>query len=455
MSPRPPKNGAGVRPNNCKPRKKGQIVNQPLSTEDTAAMEADIMDYTRRRNLGAPTYHHQYGKVSQINSKDGHDRSMPFYIGMWAEIGRFAWQVGTEKGTQTATICSDKLRPRNCLPMDDEIICLFWQHKGLSRFVACTDKDKNQVIYQNGPHKGKPVMGACDYLPDSTKNQKGGWSAPTCLQKCRSAIRTLHRHCFPNDAKQYTDACYSCYEKNVALGGPIDWASVDKRQFFGCLRCGVKCNLNPCGDPSLSAYCEGWYKRMYTILQQQHTVKGALQLTPKQVREIREYLTRPGPDSFRRFQLWVMFLMGIRLFLRFDEVTDVEMAHFRIQCFAVLESEIRIDKLVLFVNGKADLEDITLSIFRDDENKEFCLVRALLIYLAMARITKGLLFPKYENLKFNLDPRNTPNNFTLANDDGIPYTRFLDDLKVRICIFDRNTKEHCYSLFIVLLYRKL
>ena len=123
-----------------------------------------------------------------------------------------------------------------------------------------------------------------------------------------------------------------------------------------------------------------------------------------------------------------MTLLGMRCFLRGEEICSVELDHFCTECSVVQQEEKRIDQIVLRVQGKADTEEQYLSIYRDDENTEFCLVRLLMIYIAKAKITGGFLFPNFEDLEANLDDNNKP---TEAFDVSYCYEKFLRNLKVR------------------------
>jgi len=225
----------------------------------------------------------------------------------------------------------------------------------------------------------------------------------------------------------YKDACDSCWKTNAALQC-IDWNDCEGRKWIACDRCNFHA-VRPRGDPTTDLRFTRTFDEVQYKLGARHHEKGALHMTVMQVRQLRKHiLSKGGKHSFMHFQMWVMSLVAIRCFLRAEEAISLELDFFRTECTVLHEESDRIDEIVLKVKGKSDTEWQHLSIFRDDENPEFCALRALLVYLAQARITGGMLFPNYEDLIDNLQEENK--NPTEAFPDHYSYDKFLKNLKV-------------------------
>jgi hypothetical protein len=98
------------------------------------------------------------------------------------------------------------------------------------------------------------------------------------------------------------------------------------------------------------------------------------------------------------FMLYVMMLMGIKLFLRIQEILQMRVKHFKI-CYFLFNDNGTIQGMCVLVNGKTDKTWVPLMIWRDDENPEFCLVRHLLTWIKIAGIKDGgYLFPHPDNI---------------------------------------------------------
>ena len=105
---------------------------------------------------------------------------------------------------------------------------------------------------------------------------------------------------------------------------------------------------------------------------------------------------------------------------------SIRLAQFRTDCFVVQEKEARVDEIVVWVKGKCDTEEQSLSIYRDDENPEVCLVCALLVYMCCAKPKGAYLFPPFANSKqTSEDSENTESH--------IEYSDLLKEIRVSFC----------------------
>jgi hypothetical protein len=241
----------------------------------------------------------------------------------------------------------------------------------------------------------------------------------------------VHKSFKNSESNSYSPACTGCYTTNVARDGEIDFndpGSWVGRDWIACSQCTVQC-IRARGDPTYDKKCDVAFKQVQGTLKAKHTVKGALHMTVKQVRQLRDYILGKGTKrAFKFLQLWVMILLGIRCLLRADEIVSVCLEQFRTQSAVVHLEHPRIDELVVKVQGKCDDEPVWLSIFRDDENPEFCLVRLIMVYLGTSKIEDGFLFPDPEELMENLKSEN-PNPKT-SFESHITYYKLLELIKV-------------------------
>ena len=99
------------------------------------------------------------------------------------------------------------------------------------------------------------------------------------------------------------------------------------------------------------------------------------------------------------FQTYCIILIGIKVFLRQDEFGDIEIEDFEPTLFIVKDEAII--GLVVKVQGKADDDVAHLYIWMDDENPEFCPVRHLFVYVHVAGVKGGFLFPSQNELMVN------------------------------------------------------
>ncbi|KAL7570837.1 hypothetical protein ACA910_018905 [Epithemia clementina (nom. ined.)] len=405
------------------PRRKGDILSTKLSDEDTGRMEQDIKDFIYSNGQIPPEFEFQNRVTEQIRgSSDGSDKTMHQYPLYWGELGRFAWLCGD---VATATICNDRLRPKNPLPANPETIGMFYQYKSYEKIVAVKDFSNNPALFKKGPKAGQVIVGSKLFFGNGRK-KGGGWNDPTNVRKCRTAIRTLHlAFCAEDVTKNYFSVCQKCLAKNIERDGEIDWKNTINRCFVPCDTCMFH-RCRPRGDPTYHAKCIAKFQRVSNFLKDKHKVKGALYLTPKQVRVLRTHIMAQG-GSVKWLQLWTMFLLGIRLFLRAEEVCELKLEDFRTDCFIVHKQEGRVDQLVIKVKGKADTEVQSLSIFRDEDNPEFCPIRVLLVYLDTAKISGPYLFPRSDLLESHLEELQLLGN----NNINLPSSR------------DPTTSPHC------------
>ena len=140
-----------------------------------------------------------------------------------------------------------------------------------------------------------------------------------------------------------------------------------------------------------------------------------------------------------------MLLLGIKCFLRADEVVNLTVEDFPSMSFTVLNPEnagfFKVKELALEVCGKCDKRAVTLLLHRDDKNPEFCLIRHLLLYMSQTNISSGFLFPDW-NLE--LWPKLFQGNVLSpwCPETHVTYSNFLERVKVSTQIL-----YNCFMFF--------
>jgi integrase len=127
----------------------------------------------------------------------------------------------------------------------------------------------------------------------------------------------------------------------------------------------------------------------------EHIPVGALSLLPGDVRDLRRALL--GSD-LQAFLSYVMILLGIKLFLRSDELLTLCMNQFDNRLYIVNDDEVR--GIALYIKGKSDRRKQYLYIWADENCPEFCPLRHLLVYVAVSGNTSGYLFPFLQEVNY-------------------------------------------------------
>jgi hypothetical protein len=143
---------------------------------------------------------------------------------------------------------------------------------------------------------------------------------------------------------------------------------------------------------------------------------------------------------------WVMTVIGVKLFLREDEVTtwsqcDELMTHrnqiadMKVEDFiddlTVDNGNGRIESLAVRIHGKTErmmaAPQAKLALWADHAHSMFCPVRHLLLYLKLSGIRTGYLFPPYSVMKDKMTTK--ASETVLDTSDHICYTTFLRRFK--------------------------
>lgn len=321
------------------------------------------------------------------------------YSERWQDLLRFCYLRGDY---QSACILVRATCPKSPFPCKPQTLAEYVEYKSF---------DTAKVLNKHGTNvPALDVQGNLIYCIDA-------WHSPQPIMKYMAAILKLHKY-YAHLRGDYVEACTDCCNLNMVeiSSGTSTWKS--------CPNHPGKPQIRPTGNPRLSFEMNNAMK-MYYIRSRGWEVKGNTQLLPSEVRDLRDTLLNTG--IFSDFQLYVMIVLGFKLFLRASELIALKVEDFE-QELQILKLN-RVDTMSVIVQGKTDPLPVRLVLFADDVCPEFCPVRHMLVYMAFAGIKSGYIFPS----KFYFKESNYKEyNRTLNNnhcDIHMLYPEFLESMK--------------------------
>jgi hypothetical protein len=254
--------------------------------------------------------------------------------------------------------------PSSPLPVQSEHAIVYMKYHVLKKDTVVTHHLTNA-----------PVLSPKNNLPLTAV---GDWKSASTLGIYRSALSKLHG-AYKTTAGAYQPCCPRCAVIPLAqirlnqgcdlcLGQPQYWSK-------GCV---TTCNEFKKSFDMLKDYTEEHYEARSTVA-----------FLPGELRKIRRYLL--SQNTAQAMMLWVIILLGTKLFLRIDEVLNLEMDAFIPHHFVVKPTEVV--SLLLKVKGKRDKSYIHFNLIDDDTCPEFSAVRMVLAFLAITGRKSSYLFP--------------------------------------------------------------
>ena len=292
------------------------------------------------------------------------------YIG----LSRFCILIG-----DVETILSmDRCMPqKGCPPANPETLANYLRYKTLKPGEKLVNFALDTRVEEEESKTSDQVL-----LKDVFGNDiqcVGGWKAPVNVTQFTGAISTLHKSRGQGD--QYKDVCADCLE---------EWKG--NRASNGCEFHPGQFLFKRRGNPTTCQLFTNAYKEALKCLKENEIV-GAYQLLPKELRDIRTLLL--STNKLSDLQLYTAILVSIHLFLRHDEFADLEMRHVKPNLCQIKNG--MVSRLAIQICGKSDNVWRTMFLHRCDDVPEFCPVRHLLVYLYIAEIQDGLLFPRLKH----------------------------------------------------------
>jgi hypothetical protein len=291
-------------------------------------------------------------------------RTVNEYMSIWNQVLKFAI---LREDYQSASLLSRTKTPNNPLPVRPQLLAEYINWKSLRpEEHLYVYKTSTRIQYRTG-------HSTWEYL-----HPTGDWNCKVPLHKFRSAIMYLHR-LYDNLRQQYLSKCMDCIMQQSINTVPGTYRS--------CVNHAGRPHLQELGDPTNSIIYTDAESTVVRRLQG-HIVKGAIQLLPGDVRDLRDILVGTRVVDL---QMYVMILLGIKLFLRSDELLTMRMEQFDTSLTVANSDEVR--AIGVWIKGKSDKCKKSLYIFKDKACPEFCPLRHLLVYLSVTGIKNGILFP--------------------------------------------------------------
>jgi hypothetical protein len=192
--------------------------------------------------------------------------------------------------------------------------------------------------------------------------------------------------------------------------------------YVGCRFHRGKPQLWSTGNPRNSKEFKDFLKR-YMDSKSGYIANGDTALTPNQLRQIRQTLLNSNSPS--DFCMYVMILLGCRLFLREDEIADLAYDSFNHDLLVVKERD-KVAGISITVQGKTDKAPVKLMIWVDDEFPEFCPVRHLMAWIGMSNITSGFLFPSADKInEMFRNKQGVQTSWIIKATERVKYNTFL------------------------------
>ena len=208
----------------------------------------------------------------------------------------------------------------------------------------------------------------------------GGWANPGNTIPFNGAISAVHVS-RGMKGQAYEEGCRECIHIYEADG---------QNNVSGCRFHAGRPRLWRQGNTRFAVkYCDR-VKQLFKVDLKEYQPMGDSMLTPRELLNIRQYCL--AKNDLKHWRLWTMMLMSVKLFLRSDEVYDFDEVNFVLALTSLDEDE-SVGSMVVTVQGKRDVVKAILSIFRDDDVPELCLIRQLLAWLWVSNWTSGPLFP--------------------------------------------------------------
>jgi hypothetical protein len=153
--------------------------------------------------------------------------------------------------------------------------------------------------------------------------------------------------------------------------------------------------------------------------------RSSAQLLPGEVRDIRIHLL--SFNDHYHLMLWTIIIVGIKMFLRVEEVLELTVEQFIEEYFQVSEDTVK--GLCAIIKGKRDPDWLHFMIWNDEDCPEFSASNAILIWVRLSGITSGRLFPPKEELDHVMSSGHTDNHFSYDSFLGVAKHLLIDVLK--------------------------
>jgi hypothetical protein len=315
------------------------------------------------------------------------------YASIWKNLKDFSIVIGDYK---TALIC-DQSEVTLCSYRPESAsvdTCIHFM-----RFNTCKDDtDTSTVTYLTHYNTQQRVL---DVMGNPIQCM-GNWKVSKTLSTYKMAINKLHNHFREEIGSDYQEKCSRCCELNGKCDQHIDYPRLFRK-----------------GNPTTTQKFRTQFDILNAKLLMDDKDRKTGAFLPSELRDIREFCL--SKNTKYSLMMWTIMVVGVKLFLRIEEILKMKIEDFNKELFLVDESNV--NALAVVVQGKSDNKPKDLLIWDEDDLNykytEFSPTRAILMWLKISRIQHGYLFPCRKELNEGISHPTEP----------FPYKEYLKFIK--------------------------
>ena len=222
----------------------------------------------------------------------------------------------------------------------------------------------------------------------------GGWTSPSTIHTYQNALSKLHQ-LHPTTADgAYIEECEHC-----------------KRMPLADIQRGHTCHIHTSGsrywrtgnvtDNKLFKKNIKTYKEYAA---KHYDSKSACSFLPSELRAMRDHLV--AKNSLEGLMLWCIIILGVRLYLRVEEILSLTIESFQAKYFLIRDHDIH--SLLVKVKGKTDMLPVLFQLWEDNTCPDFSPIRPLLLFLGLTGRKGGFIFPGLKDICAPTQHHNTP-----------------------------------------------
>jgi hypothetical protein len=292
-------------------------------------------------------------------------RSNSQWISIFDRLNKFCALIGDHR----SRIILMRRAPKNCPPQNPRTLILFMRHHVYAGPIMDIDETPLRAL------DGSIIEG------------KGSWKKFPCLKQFSSSISTLHRSRGYN-VESWREACQACINE-------------EKNSANGCWRHTGGKLIEEIGNPIYSEAFDVEFRTLSKLVS--HEKESSKGLNPFQLETMVNYFLMEVVDNASKGDLdkakffvsvISMLLLSVSLFLRDDDLKDIQVVDFRPQDSIILENG-DIDAIAGSFSGKGEDNKqtrLSLVIWRNRVSLLLDPIFWLMLHLCVFSIDDGYIF---------------------------------------------------------------
>jgi hypothetical protein len=229
----------------------------------------------------------------------------------------------------------------------------------------------------------QPIVSAVTGLPMVCQEN---WNCVPTIKLYAASLQKLHEK-YDSTRGVYIEACDECIEIHRLTGQAC------------ALHTGMGgAKLVRVGNPRQCDEFKNVVKQMLKVAVDRDLSRSTFAYAPHELRAIRDHCL--ATNNLYDLMIWTIMIIGIKLFLRVDEVLNLTVEDFKTNLFVL--NKLNVTGLMVEVFGKSKKKDgrkVILSLWDDKDCPDFSGTRALLLWIVKSGIESGKLFPSKTELQ--------------------------------------------------------